>query len=41
MGPGAYSVKEDIAKKGGFISKNARIDIETLKKMFDPGPGAY
>jgi hypothetical protein len=34
-------VKEQPAKKGGFIAKNTKIDIDVLKKMFDPGPGAY
>jgi hypothetical protein len=41
LGPGAYSLKEDANKKGGFIPKNNKIDIDVLKKMFDPGPGAY
>jgi hypothetical protein len=28
-------------KKGGVIGKTAKDDMSILKKMFDPGPGAY
>ncbi len=41
VGPGAYEVKEEQTKKGGYIGRNNKVDVEVLKKMFDPGPGAY